>query len=520
MPEIDDRWKIWIWQNIGRGCHKDHVFKALHERGFSWEAIRDELRYEPNLPLDQIEVPMVDAAADLGRLESETIVRHEVAPHLWELPGVLSPGDCRVLIETARDRLTPSTVVTDNEKAGVEGEGMSESRTSSTVAFEIMDAPNPAFAAVTAYLRRVIADLTHLPEEHQEVLQVTHYAEGQKFDPHRDDFSCGSEYLRWESERGGQRLFTFMVYLNDVEEGGETEFPSLGVAVPAERGKGVFWANVTSDGRPYPASLHGSVPVVRGEKWVLVCWIREGRFGAPLEARSVSDLRGLDYWLEPQLPVAPGWVAEDTERQRREIPYLNAGGPACRGFEKRQVDADLMAEIRSAFESIRGELRIEDNEAIGAFVDTSRPEIPPALYYESREVNELVHRILKPLHEEWCRFPLEPSACYGFRVYLAGAMLRPHVDRPATHVISSTLCVASDLYAPWDLQAFDTDGREHRVDLAPGELLLYESAHIVHGRPVPLNGRYYAGLFIHYQPAEDHDLWVEDPRAWYEKHRP
>ena len=92
------------------------------------------------------------------------------------------------------------------------------------------------------------------------------------------------------------------------------------------------------------------------------------------------------------------------------------------------------------------------------------------------------------------------------------------MDRPRTHVISSTICVDADLEVPWLLEATDIDGATHAVNLEPGELLLYESARIPHGRPTPLNGRFYSGMFVHYQPAQDPELWEQSPRAWYEKH--
>jgi prolyl 4-hydroxylase len=290
--------------------------------------------------------------------------------------------------------------------------------------------------------------------------------------------------------------------------------------MPAQQGRGVFWANVSADGLSFPTSLHASRPVAEGEKWVLVCWVREGPAGRPLAGRSVSDLRGLDVFVPPLPDREPApWIVEDTARQLREVPYLGAGGDACRGFERRRLDADLFEEIQATFRSVLPDLLIEEGESIDSFVKTVRPDLPPTLQCEVGELNQLVHELLRPLHEEWCRFPLTPSACYGFRVYLPGSYLHMHVDRPATHVISSTLCVDHELFAPWPLHAVDADGEEHEVDLAPGELLLYESARILHGRPVPMNGRYYAGLFVHYQPAEDCDLWVESPRAWLEKHR-
>ena len=58
-----------------------------------------------------------------------------------------------------------------------------------------------------------------------------------------------------------------------------------------------------------------------------------------------------------------------------------------------------------------------------------------------------------------------------------------------SHVVSSTLCVDRSLYASWPLHAEDADGIPCEIDAEPGELVLYESARIAHGRPVPLNGR-------------------------------
>jgi prolyl 4-hydroxylase len=36
--------------------------------------------------------------------------------------------------------------------------------------------------------------------------------------------------------------------------------------------------------------------------------------------------------------------------------------------------------------------------------------------------------------------------------------------------------------------------------MVPGDMILYESHSIIHGRPYPLNGSYYANLFLHFEP--------------------
>jgi prolyl 4-hydroxylase len=97
---------------------------------------------------------------------------------------------------------------------------------------------------------------------------------------------------------------------------------------------------------------------------------------------------------------------------------------------------------------------------------------------------------------------LRGTACYGIRVYLKGSYLYNHVDRIDTHVISSTICVDHDLASPWPLYIEDLDGNPHEVDMAPGDLVFYESARLKHGRPHPLDGGFYAGMFVHYAPVD------------------
>lgn len=44
------------------------------------------------------------------------------------------------------------------------------------------------------------------------------------------------------------------------------------------------------------------------------------------------------------------------------------------------------------------------------------------------------------------------------------------------------------------------DGKAHNVTMLPGDLVLYESHSILHGRPFPLKGRFMANVFIHFEP--------------------
>jgi prolyl 4-hydroxylase len=102
--------------------------------------------------------------------------------------------------------------------------------------------------------------------------------------------------------------------------------------------------------------------------------------------------------------------------------------------------------------------------------------------------------------QEWTGEDLTDHSLYGIRVYTDGAVLSSHVDR-LPQVLSVIFNVAQDVDEPWPIELIGHDGRAHNVTLDPGEFLLYESHSIIHGRPFPLKGRYYANLFIHMEPT-------------------
>jgi prolyl 4-hydroxylase len=106
----------------------------------------------------------------------------------------------------------------------------------------------------------------------------------------------------------------------------------------------------------------------------------------------------------------------------------------------------------------------------------------------------------KEILQSWTGVELSPSSLYGVRVYTQGAVLAPHVDRMPL-VISAIVNVAQDIDENWPLEVIGHDGMAHNITILPGEMILYESASVIHGRPFPLRGRYYANVFIHFEPS-------------------
>jgi prolyl 4-hydroxylase len=68
------------------------------------------------------------------------------------------------------------------------------------------------------------------------------------------------------------------MYLNDVEQGGETIFPSIHLSVTPKKGSAVYFEYCNDLGQVDSMSLHGGVPVIAGEKWIATKWMRQRRY--------------------------------------------------------------------------------------------------------------------------------------------------------------------------------------------------------------------------------------------------
>ena len=112
---------------------------------------------------------------------------------------------------------------------------------------------------------------------------------------------------------------------------------------------------------------------------------------------------------------------------------------------------------------------------------------------------------------EWTGEELTECSMYGIRVYTEGSVLATHVDRMPL-VSSAILNVAQDVDEPWPIEVYAHDGKAYNVTMEPGEMILYESHSVLHGRPFPLKGRFYANIFIHFEPT-GHSLRHEAKEA-------
>ena len=129
------------------------------------------------------------------------------------------------------------------------------------------------------------------------------------------------------------------------------------------------------------------------------------------------------------------------------------------------------------------------------FVDITREDLPGGGEPILNQLWESTLEIMKT----WTGQPLFPSSLYGIRVYKKGSILAPHVDRLPL-IASAIINIDQDPDAePWPLEVIGHDGIARNVTMNVGEMILYESHSLMHGRPFPFQGRYYANLMIHFE---------------------
>lgn len=179
---------------------------------------------------------------------------------LFQRRDFLPQDLCTALIALIDKDRRPSTIADDN--------GDAYFRTSETCD---LAADEPAVRRIES----MFFELNGIDPAHGEPLQGQRYAVGQEFKPHTDYFSPGGVDYEKYCSVAGNRTWTFMIYLNQVEAGGATRFKAVGKSFQPETGKLVCWNNRRPDGSVNPSTLHHGMKVRMGVKYVITKWYRE-----------------------------------------------------------------------------------------------------------------------------------------------------------------------------------------------------------------------------------------------------
>jgi prolyl 4-hydroxylase len=193
------------------------------------------------------------------------------APRVILFGNLLAAEECDELIEMSRGKLARSSVV----NAATGQYDVHPHRTSSGTHFSRGE------NALIQCIERRIAELVQVPVERGEPLQILHYQPGGEYRPHFDYFDPKQPGNEAVLKDGGQRVATLIMYLNDVDAGGSTVFPEVGLDVLPRKGHAVYFAYSTDSGELDARTLHGGSPVAAGEKWVATKWFRQRPYGGP-----------------------------------------------------------------------------------------------------------------------------------------------------------------------------------------------------------------------------------------------
>lgn len=188
-------------------------------------------------------------------------------PALLRISNLLSREECEHIINLAKGKLSPSTLIVGNKEV------VNPSR-SSRSAFLTRNGELPFTDAVIHRFLTRCSILCGMPVSYFEGMKVVNYQKGQEYQGHHDFFKNHDNFTK----DVGDRLLTFFVYLNTLseEDGGCTYFPRLGVRSKPKAGDAMFWTNLDFDGNYYDDTLHAGEPVLGDtEKWGINVWIRE-----------------------------------------------------------------------------------------------------------------------------------------------------------------------------------------------------------------------------------------------------
>ena len=237
------------------------------------QALRGELEEQEIAAADALaaepEPTLETPVAAPPRQARPTIEVLSWSPRVFLYRGLITAEERCHLIGLARPFLRPARVL--DRRTGERS--IDQARRAHTA--RLMD---PLRDVVVWQLEQRLAALALLPPANAEPFTIIRYGPGDEYRPHADFYDPEDPGSRVGLDQGGQRVATFLAYLNRPESGGATSFPRRGLTVPAEPGTGLLFFNCHPDGTPDRATLHAGEPVTAGEKWLASRWIRADRF--------------------------------------------------------------------------------------------------------------------------------------------------------------------------------------------------------------------------------------------------
>jgi prolyl 4-hydroxylase len=281
----------------GYACALAAVLLASGIGGADWPRALDHLQRAAELGFppaqDQLRLLAGAEGDDWGRLRRAVDLQAwrtapmpetlSASPRIQTFKALLPPAVCDWLIARGRERLGRAQVYDPSTGGPLQH----SNRRNSAADFALVDTDMVQLA-----VRERVGAATGLPVDGMQGPQILHYAVGETFTPHHDYLDPRLEGPARDMAYRGQRVATCLVYLNDGLEGGETDFPELGLRYRGGRGDALVFFNVDEQGLPDPRTLHAGLPPTAGEKWALSQWCHDRPFPGLGDPRFVAALNG------------------------------------------------------------------------------------------------------------------------------------------------------------------------------------------------------------------------------------
>jgi prolyl 4-hydroxylase len=192
------------------------------------------------------------------------------SPPILEIENFLTEGECQEVKNVTSTDPTSS----DDNRETVQVDSLTFS------ALATSKRTSTSWFCHYAQIPTLLAKAHHvlgIPLPQMEEPQIVRYREGEEFSWHYD------EIPRIQSENGGQRVATLLVYLNNVEEGGGTIFRDLKgtdgsqLRVKPRTGSALLFFPAFAGGRADDRTLHNG-DVAFDTKWICQMWIHQNNY--------------------------------------------------------------------------------------------------------------------------------------------------------------------------------------------------------------------------------------------------
>lgn len=436
-------WEKWLNNNITNGNCKTILFEKSLEHGYDYNLIKNKLN---------IDYPIKKTHDTITLRTAKRVPCKNM--ELYEIHNFLNKEECQHIIEIINSsKLEQSKTISSKNI----GEKTNDERTSKTCYFENND-----------YIPKIesrICKTIGINPQKGEGIQGQKYTKGQEFKLHADYFD--STVIADSPDN--QRSWTFMIYLNDMEDdlsGGYTSFPYSYIATKPECGKAVIWNNLNNDDSVNQNTRHCGMPILKGEKYILTKWFTKKEKNLSLKNDLVENIH---------FPI---------------FHHI--------GFEKRHLELECIQKIKKWMKEHESGFKIEN--CINGSESKMNSKILDMQNIPKHLLDETV-ATFKTLLTHWIGYKsnLHFVNVYGIREYSNGGSLDNHYDRKHTHIISAIIHIEDDCDEKWELYIEDHHFRPHYLTMNYGDVIFYESTTCLHGRPNPLKGSMHRNMYIHFK---------------------